>query len=84
MTTATEFRTMTAHEMASELEWAQVTVHFGWRGHVQVEGRVNVVPDSGGTPSAVWIGPLCLGLDTEVMLDGDKVTIHGSRQDPRS
>ena len=84
MTTATEIRTLTAREMASELDWAQVVVHFVWRGHVEVQGRVEVITNSDGEPSSVWIGPLCLGLETVVMLQGDKATIHGGQQEPRS
>ena len=83
--TATDRRTMTALEMSEHLEWAEVTVHFQWHGHVRVEGRVRVVCDSSThDPCSVWIGPLCLGLDTEVDVIGDKVAVHGSRQEPRA
>lgn len=83
--TATDRRTMTALEMSEHLEWAEVTVHFQWRGHVSVEGRVHVVCHSDTqTACSVWVGPLCLGLDTEVDVIGDKVTVYGSHQEPRA
>ena len=83
--TATDRRTMTALEMSEHLEWAEVTVHFPWHGHVSVQGRVHVVCKSGTqSPCSVWIGPLCLGLNTEVDVIGDKVDVYGSRQEPRS
>ncbi len=82
--TATDRRTMTALEMSEHLEWAEVTVHFSWPGHVTAEGRVKLVHRSDtGAPGAVWIGSVCLGLDTEVDVIGDKVTVYGSRQEPR-
>ena len=83
--TATDRRTMAALEMSEQLKWAEVTVHFPWRGHVTAEGRVKFIASSGVASSgAVWIGSLCLGLDTEVDVIGDKVTVYGSRQGPRS
>ena len=81
--TATDRRTMTALEMSEHLEWAEVTVHFPWHGHVTAEGRVNLIPGSGRAASCVWIGRLCLNVDTVVYVEGDKVNVYGSRQEPR-
>ena len=85
MSPATARRTMPALKMSEQLKWAEVTVHFPWHGHVTAEGRVRLTPRSDtGAPGAVWIGSLCLGLDNEVEVVGDKVTVFGSRQEPRS
>ncbi len=82
---ATDRREMTALEMSEHLEWAEAIVHFPWHGHVTAEGRVKFIASSGVASSgAVWIGSLCLGLDTEVDVIGDKVTVYGSRQEPRA
>jgi hypothetical protein len=67
---------MTALEMAGQMDWAELTVTFPWGGHVTQEGRVNVVPQSFGYRSAVWVGNICLPADAVVKVDGDKATAY--------
>lgn len=69
---------MTALEMAGQMDWVELSVNFPWGGHVTQEGRVNVVPESFGHRSAVWVGRICLPGDAVVMVDGDKATAYSS------
>lgn len=78
MTTATATGKMTALEMSDQLDWAEITVHFGY-GHVSAEGRVRAIQ---GTQTCVWIGDICLNASTVVAVDDDdnEVKVYPSDQ----
>ena len=79
MLTATATGKMTALEMSDQLEWAEITVHFGY-GHVSAEGRVKAIQ---GTQTCVWIGDICLDASTVVTVDDDdenEVKVYPSDQ----
>jgi len=57
---------MTALEMAEKFKWATVIVHFGY-GHCTVEGQTRIL--QGGPGEAVWVGNVCLHLDTMVCVE---------------